>query len=396
MIFTVVLVVFIASIFTCKNQNLNNSIGDNNIITNEPGTIIDSRNRIVETVKTIYPRNPIIEGFVIKNVNIHADTDANSAVLGILEMFNRIELLANIVIGDINDYFNCDFWHKIKYNDIEGYIWQGTVDTDKQIFDLNGNTIVVYSVFANGRQHWIPNVLMVQLTRYTIFINDKTIVLPNFPSDEMFKKAKIIDGNLHLNYNYETYDEILARLDSRSARFLRDLPTRHYDYQFIVKPQNDQVYIVQIINRRHDKYIITDRITDRGNYELEFAGGYDVVGQYSEGDFTIEENGEIVAYRGTSKDIIVPEKIAGITVRSMDRDLFLFRPASVRLPPSIRFVYDDFSNRTRVPVIIDDNVDIKTYSSFDSAYNRNGRRGGTYIHGWNNDTRDYEWSFEPF
>ena len=188
---------------------------------------------------------------------------------------------------------------------------------------------------------------------------------------------------------------MLARLDPNSARFWLESPARHSDYKFIIKPQDDQLYIVRVNNRRHDKFIITNRITSRGNHELEFAGAYNVTGQYTEGYFTIEENGEIVAFRGTSRNITVPETIAGITVRSMDRGLFRNHPDNViRLPPSIRFFFGDFG--TRVTIIIDSDIDLRSHSSFERAYNSNGRRGGIYTLGWNNNTRTHEWSFEPF
>jgi hypothetical protein len=352
---------------------------------------------------SVYPRNPIVEGFIIReNVNFHAGADRNSAVLGILGIHDRIEILANIRIGNDDNIFSDrnQFWHKIKYNGIEGYILQGNVCTDRQIFDINGNTIVVYREFANSLSCPIPGCLVYHSKEYTIFINDKTIVLPNFISSRpRFNKSEIIDGNLHLNYNHETYDEMLIRLDSRSANFWRESPSRHYDYRFIIKPQDDGLYIVQVNNRRYDKFIITDRISNRGNNVLEFAGVYNVAGQHTEGDFTIEENGEVVAYRGADRrgmEIIIPETIAGITVISMDRGLFGYysRNRTIRLPPSIRFYFGDFGNS--FTIIIDSDVNIWWPLNFVDFYNSNEKKGGRYNYGFNNDSRRYEWSFEPF
>ena len=66
------------------------------------------------------------EGFIIReNVKVHAKTNEESNVVGTLELHDRIEMLASLVIpnpASIKDRPWSEVWYKIRFNTIEGYI----------------------------------------------------------------------------------------------------------------------------------------------------------------------------------------------------------------------------------------------------------------------------------
>jgi hypothetical protein len=112
-----------------------------------------------------------------------------------------------------------------------------------------------------------------------------------------------------------------------------------------------------------------------------------------EGDFIIDKDGIIRAYYGKGGDLIIPEKIAGINVRVIDlfygQSIFHCENiTSISLPSTINEAYIG-----SVPtVIIGSNVDIESIhgSGFEEAYNRNGKKGGTYTR-----NRGGDWAYKP-
>jgi hypothetical protein len=148
------------------------------------------------------------EGFVIRsNVKILTEACEYSAVLGSLNLHDEIEILTQVSIrqpGLLGGWW--DSFYKIKFKNIEGYIRTCCADEQKHLFNINGNSIVIYPKLANGnfdnRGH-NPYWLIGRRPRHNIFINNKNINLPN---DLLFgwllTKGELINGNLHLIYSH--------------------------------------------------------------------------------------------------------------------------------------------------------------------------------------------------
>jgi hypothetical protein len=302
------------------------------------------------------------------NVKILAKADSKSAVLGTLNSHDMVEVLARVRTPNPNSSKDMPWWddlYKIRFNDIEGYIDTNYTDRERHTFNINGNSIFIYPRLANG-WYWCraPYCLVAHSQEYSFFINDIKIYIPGFSNYEPFSKVKIIDGNVHLFYSgYSDVNSVAINI------------------------QDEKIYIIKKDGEKHEQYIINEK------RELDYLGEYSVPGQFREGDFTIDTDGTLVAYWGTGGDIIIPETIAGITVRRTrnQENIFTSRYAyhylrSVHFPSTIRFIYDH-----NVPIIIiDSNLNIKSAYNFADVYNQNGRKGGTYTN-----TTAYTWTYTP-
>jgi hypothetical protein len=176
---------------------------------------------------TIY-ENPPKEGFIIRDyVEIMSEADTFSDVLGLLKLHDRIEILAEARILQLDEMGNWSKnWYKIIFNDIEGYIRTCCADKQKHLFNINGNNITVYPRRANGmfddRRH-NPYFMYHRFQSRNIFINNRHIQLPDSIIRGDLKGGEVIDGNLHLIYGH-FFDE-------------------HDDSRIIISTEGEKIYI---------------------------------------------------------------------------------------------------------------------------------------------------------
>jgi hypothetical protein len=296
---------------------------------------------------TIDYENPPKEGFVIRNnVEILTETDECSTVLGLLNLHDRIIILAEVRILQPDSFGDWSKnWYKINFNNIEGYIRTCCVDMQKYLFNVNRNIIVIYPRLANGmfddRRH-NPYYDYHRFPSHNIFINDKNIQLPESIIRGGLNGGKVIDGNLYLIYSY-FFDE--------------------YDSPIIISTEGEKILIG---TKDHRQYLTM------------------------EGDFIIDKDGMLYAYYGNGSNVIIPEQIAGINVKTLAQGVFWREDIqSISLPSSIRDI--GINDRVHV-IIIDSNVDLNVENSFSfvAAYNRNGKKGGIYTQNGN-----HIWTYKP-
>jgi len=112
-------------------------------------------------------------------VNIRSQADMKGAVIGRLSLHNRIEILELIRnpmrIGDVYSY-----WYKIRYNNLEGYIWGGYTSIDTLIFDIDGNGQNDYFQYRISTTEYVSYILNPR-TDIFIYINGKRISTENIP-----------------------------------------------------------------------------------------------------------------------------------------------------------------------------------------------------------------------
>jgi hypothetical protein len=323
-----------------------------------------------------YGENPPREGFIIRNnVEILEKADRSSAVVGSPDLHDRVEILDEIRTPHphtSDSMHRWDRWYKIRFNGIEGYIITSCTDTEKYTFTINGNHIIVYPDLANDEpdmRYYDPYWLMERYPQVYVFINDTKIHISGFANYGRFSKAEMIDGNVHLLY-----------------------PGYTGDNSVIINAQGEEIYIVKKDRERHERYVLNEKGA------LDYLGEYASAGQRREGDFTIDTDGTLVAYWGNGGDVIIPETVAGITVRRtmryeniFDRRNSFLNVKSVRFPSTIRFIYDH-----NIPaIIVDSNLTIESAYNFAQFYNRNGKKGGTYSYSFDNNTRSYLWRYKP-
>jgi len=256
-----------------------------------------------------------MNGFIfINNLEIRADADRHSIVLGVINLHDEVNILDRVRIsnlGSSKDLPRWDNWYKIRFNDIEGYIETNYVDSEKFLFNVNENKIVVYPRLANGL-YWCTNPYcnVRHIPEYSVFINDREIYIPNFSYFGSFVRAEVYDGNLYLVYH--VYPGVNC---------------------VIFISNGDELFMVIKNREKYEQYFINE------TGELDYLGEYSVPGQYRQGNFTIDSTGRLVAYWGTSRYITIPEKIAGITVRStMEYENIFGYAESVRFPSTIEFL----------------------------------------------------------
>ncbi|MCL2443194.1 MAG: hypothetical protein FWD13_06985 [Treponema sp.] len=221
LILVIISVILIISLMGCNKKS---TVNHYNILENPQADINKSfeyhgmfdrfRNgtgRFIEN-NIINYENPPIDGFIIRSkVKILADANDNSIVLGLLNLHDRIEILDEVSILQIDPPFNnwSKNWYKITFNSIDGYIRTCCADKQKYLFNIKGNSIIIYPHLANGmfddRDH-NPNNLINRARSHNIIINNQIIQLPNSYIRGYLKGGEVIDGNLHLIYNY-SFDE---------------------------------------------------------------------------------------------------------------------------------------------------------------------------------------------
>jgi hypothetical protein len=113
-------------------------------------------------------------------VNIRNQPNLNGRVIGQLQLHDEIEVIENMgneqIIDDV-----LQNWYKIKYSNIEGYIWGGYIAIETFVFDIdnNGTDDYVYYRIAYVDDHrrlrnvFFPNDIF-------IYINDKKIITTAF------------------------------------------------------------------------------------------------------------------------------------------------------------------------------------------------------------------------
>jgi hypothetical protein len=85
------------------------------------------------------------------SVNIHSQPNTSAEIVGRLGLYDEIEILENTrerqQIDGVDQY-----WYKIKFNNIIGYIWGGHCAVSYYIFDMDKNGINDY-VYYRYRDH---------------------------------------------------------------------------------------------------------------------------------------------------------------------------------------------------------------------------------------------------
>ena len=76
-------------------------------------------------------------------VNIRAQPDINSNIIGKLNLHDKIEIIENT--GNLQSIDNIfQYWYQIKFGIIEGYIWGGYISIKTLICDFDNNGINDY------------------------------------------------------------------------------------------------------------------------------------------------------------------------------------------------------------------------------------------------------------
>jgi hypothetical protein len=106
-----------------------------------------------------------------------------------------------------------------------------------------------------------------------------------------------------------------------------------------------------------------------------------------EGDFTIDTNGTITAYKGDAKELVIPDQIDDVLVTAIWSEVFSYKGlSSVTIPDSVVYIgRNAFSGNqlTRITIRSDLKLargDTPSFdNNFDLFYDANKSEAGTYI-----------------
>jgi hypothetical protein len=105
-------------------------------------------------------------------VNIRSQPTVSSEIVGGLVLHDEIEILEKTDIIQRIEGID-QFWYKIRFNNIIGYIWGGYVAVEKFIFDIDNNGIIdyVYYRYRNNRSIVSTNDLVIYINNERIPVN---------------------------------------------------------------------------------------------------------------------------------------------------------------------------------------------------------------------------------
>ena len=236
----VAMVIFLTGIVSCERQTIEREISLREI--NKDFEYLCLLDRLFPPVfsaeqNIINRKIPYTEGFIIRNrVKIMRETNQHSDVLSILNLHDKIEILGAISI--LQDRFFAGGWwmnwYRIRFENMEGYIRTCCADNEKHLFNINGNSIIVYPRLANGmfddRNH-NPFNLIGRLRMSSVFINSKNVVLPDITVGLILRYGKVINGNLYLIYR-DFFDELSVRVIISSECRGIHISIENYDRHF--------------------------------------------------------------------------------------------------------------------------------------------------------------------
>jgi hypothetical protein len=76
-------------------------------------------------------------------VNIRSEGSLNGSIIGRLVLGNKIEIIECAFNEQTIDGLTA-YWYKIKYNNIEGYVWGGLIAVETFIYDIDKNGVDDY------------------------------------------------------------------------------------------------------------------------------------------------------------------------------------------------------------------------------------------------------------
>ena len=85
-------------------------------------------------------------------VNIRTMPNTSSAIIGRLNLHDEIEIIERTNIKQTIEEIE-EYWSKIKYNDIIGYVWGGYIATGRFIIDIDNNGINDHIYYRKARTH---------------------------------------------------------------------------------------------------------------------------------------------------------------------------------------------------------------------------------------------------
>jgi hypothetical protein len=120
-------------------------------------------------------------------VNIRSEPNTNSKIIGKLNLHDKIKVIETTEQKQIIDGIN-QFWYKIEYNNIIGYIWGGYIAEKQFIFDLDNNAVKDYIYYRR------PNWAIVLSRDIFIYLNNKKIPV-NISDDRDYNCWHIFQDN---------------------------------------------------------------------------------------------------------------------------------------------------------------------------------------------------------
>ena len=222
--------------YEIETENHNLSVFEENTSTN-----ILTENFSLPTVEIINVDQPYnIENgiyFILASpVNIFDQPNLNSNVIGILKLNDEIEVIENMEIEQ-RLYGFLQYWYKIKYQNIEGYIWGGYIAVETVVYDIDYNGINDYFHYRISGIINNENIIDINSDIY-IYINSKKKIFNfNFEHTRNIHKRSINNINIWNKCMFEKpYYNAIGEYNEFKIGFI------YYYTQFIEQRNNYSIF----------------------------------------------------------------------------------------------------------------------------------------------------------
>jgi len=115
-------------------------------------------------------------------INVRNQPNLNGRVIGQLQLHDEIEVIENMGNAQwIDDVFQN--WYRIKFSNIEGYIWGGFIAIETFVFDIDNNGIPDFLHYRIAYQddYWREEVRSIFFPRdIFIYINNERLITTAF------------------------------------------------------------------------------------------------------------------------------------------------------------------------------------------------------------------------
>jgi hypothetical protein len=142
------------------------------------------------------------------SVNIRSQPNLTSSVIGKLELHSEIEIIEKSENFQTIDGFT-NYWYKIRYEDITGYIWGGFISigsSKTRVFEIDGTKIYCY--FRRQNYKVLPSDIF-------IYINQKRI--SNTAIEKVYSEDLRIRSYWEYCFFSEKDDNIILSIESMTT-----------------------------------------------------------------------------------------------------------------------------------------------------------------------------------
>jgi len=140
-------------------------------------------------------------------VNIRSEPSTSAKIIGKLGLHDEIEILECTEKLQKIDGID-QFWYKIKFNNIIGYIWGGYITIGYYVFDIDKNGINDY-IYYRFSDHWCT---IKEENDIFIYINNKRIPFDILPWSPAFNECYAFEasGYIYIKLAQNTGSEIIV------------------------------------------------------------------------------------------------------------------------------------------------------------------------------------------